>query len=132
MSKKLLSIILCLVLTFALTGCSIKFKLPDNLFDSSAPQDANTILGGILEKIPFVDSDNLNIASPSVILPDAPKTEHTPISRENYYQYSLLNDTEKQIYNDICKAIETQQNYINVKKYKLNDTDFNNTNNSDN
>lgn len=122
--KKLLCIVLCLILTLSLTGCSIEFKLPDNLFNSSAPQDAATFLEGILEKIPFGNSDNFNVSSPSVTLPDAPKTEHTPIGRENYYQYALLNDTEKQIYNDICKGIETQQNYINVKKYKLSDTDL--------
>ena len=124
MFKKLLCIVLCLILTLSLTGCNIEFKLPDNLFNSSAPQDAATFLEGILEKIPFGNSDNFNVSSPSVTLPDAPKTEHTSIGRENYYQYALLNDTEKQIYNDICKGIETQQNYINVKKYKLSDTDL--------
>ncbi len=124
MFKKLLSVILCLVLIFSLAGCSIEFKLPDNLFNSSSPRDSTTFLGEILEKIPFGNNDDFNVSSPSVTLPDTPKTEHTPISRENYYQYTLLNDTEKQIYNDICKGIETQQNYINIKKYKLSATDL--------
>lgn len=120
MFKKILCLILCLVLTLSLTGCSIKFKLPDNLFNSSAPQNASTFFEELLGGINFgANASDLNVQSPSVVLPDAPKTAHTPISRKDYYQYSLLNDTEKEIYNIICKGIETQQNYVNIKKFNL-------------
>lgn len=121
MFKRFLAMLLCLVLTVSLTGCNLEFKIPEDLFSSSNPRDAVTFFENILGGTPFGSSSNFEVVSPSVDLPDAPKTNHTPISRENYYQYSLLNDTEKQIYNDICEGIEKQQNYINVGKYKLND-----------
>lgn len=115
MFKKLLCLVLCLILTISLAGCIN----PKDILNSP-PQDATTILESILGEIPFIGNNNeINVTSPSVVLPDAPKTAHTPIKREAYYQYSLLTDTEKQVYNDICTGIETQQNYINVKKYAL-------------
>ena len=124
MLKKLLCFNLCLVLTITLTGCSLKFKLPDNLFNTSLPQDAATFLEGLLGGTPFGTGDDFSVSSPSVTLPDTPKTNHTPIKSDDYYQYSLLNNTEKQIYNDICKGIEAQQNYISVKKYNLTDVEL--------
>ncbi len=110
MYKKLLSILLCFIIVFSFASCSISDVLSDAIGENAASVLEGLITGKPIKKV---------ITSPSIELPEAPKTHHTPLSKENYYQYSLLSNEEKALYNTICKGIETQQNYIDVEKYSL-------------
>ena len=142
MFKKLLSALLCLLLVFSLSACSISFELPFTLNESnpntqislpnqtpnSSTQSStdtpkkpsnNTSSGTPVEKPSSGQSSETEVNSPAIEAPVIPDTSHTPVLRENYYQYSNLTETEKKIYNDICTAIETTQNVINLSKYRI-------------
>lgn len=105
--KKILALSLCLTLLLSLTACGIS-DIKETIFG----KDSNDFSD-------FYNNDISVPSSPSVVLPDTPKTSHTPVAKENYYQYSLLSDTDKNLYNDICTAIEKQQNFVDVEKYNL-------------
>lgn len=47
-------------------------------------------------------------------------TSHTALAREQYYQYSGLNASEKQIYQAIYDGIKQCETYINLKSYGCN------------
>lgn len=47
-------------------------------------------------------------------------TSHTALAREQYYQYSGLNASEKQIYHAIYNGIKQCETYINLKSYGCN------------
>lgn len=86
----------------------------------NASQTSSSPSGTVVEKpITPTVKDEETISSPEIEKPTVPDTPHTPLSREYYYQYSHSSATEKQVYNDICTAIETTQNVINLKKYFL-------------
>ncbi len=104
---------------FSLASCG-NVNLTD-VIKNVLPDEAENIIDGILKGNPINGDSFTPIPSPSVVLPDAPKTGHTPLKKDEYYQFSLLSDTEKELYNLICTNIENQQNYINVKKYGLNE-----------
>ena len=137
MFKRLLLIFVCLALVLSLTACSISFKLPV-IQNESAPNSQNTttnnssdISGGNTNQKPNGSSStpapkpkpNQNtqssISSPTIEAPALPNTNHTPVLKEKYYQYASLTQTEKNIYNDICAAIEATQNVINLSKYHI-------------
>lgn len=113
--KKLISLLLCNALIITFAGCSFNENISEFIGNTIGDGAVSTIEGIVNGK-----PDDKVITSPYVELPDTPQTQHTPIEKENYYQYSLLNDQEKSLYNTICKGIETQQNYIDVKKFNLN------------
>ncbi len=136
--NRVFSLLLCITLVISLTACNVSFKPPaeDN---SSAPvsndttheSDTNSTEKPITDnskpesnssKDPIITSTpEQSVSSPTVELPEAPTSEHTPLSKEDYYQYISLSDSDKKVYNTICKGIEAQQNYIDVKKYDLTD-----------
>lgn len=143
MFKKLLSAILCFILIFSLTACNISFQLPvnqnestPNTQSSSANQTTNsstqssnndnkkpnnnTSNSAPVEKPSNGQSNENKVNSPTIEVPIVPDTSHTPVLKENYYQYASLTQTEKNIYNDICAAIEATQNVINLSKYRIN------------
>lgn len=143
MFKKLLTAILCFILVFSLTACNISFQLPvsqnestPNTQSSSANQTTNsstqssnkdnkkpnnnTSSSAPVEKPSNGQSNENKVNSPTIEVPIVPDTSHTPVSRENYYQYSHLTENEKKVYNDICAAIEATQNVINLSKYRIN------------
>lgn len=47
-------------------------------------------------------------------------SKHTPISSQQYYQYSSLNSKEKAVYNTILDGINNTKNIINVKDLGIN------------
>lgn len=49
-------------------------------------------------------------------------TEHKALSKENYYQRSFLNASEKALYDELCLAAEKCQSVVDVKKYKFNES----------
>ena len=108
MLKKILAFCLCFTLILSLTACGID-DIAETIFGSATSDNVSKNQSSE----PYIPT------SPSVVLPDAPKTAHTPVSKDKYYQYSLLNETDKNLYNDICTAIEKQQNFVDVKKYNL-------------
>lgn len=113
MLKRILAMVLCLSLLLSITACSVVKDLANG--DLSG-------LNSITEFFTGKQSSEGEISfpsSPSVNLPEAPKTAHTPLSKESYYQYSLLDENDKNLYNDICTAIETQQNFVKITKYNL-------------
>ncbi len=145
MIRKILSVLLCLILVFLLTACSISFKLPANQNESnplsqngnssdstttspapnpspSKPQGSggNNSSSIIAKPNQNTSSQNSTISSPTIETPVTPDTHHTPLSKESYYQYSTLSATDKKVYNDICTAIEATQNVIHLSKYNIN------------
>lgn len=122
--KRIISSLFCVSLIISLVACNVGFKLPTDRNASTPTSNDTTHIGdvspdgGASISIPKPETP---VSSPSVKLPDTPVSKHTPLSREEYYQYSLLSETDQKIYNTICKGIEAQQNYINIKKYNLSD-----------
>ncbi len=142
MFKRLLAAFLCFVLVFSLAACNLSFKLPFTQNESnpdtqiSLPSQTpnsstqsgtnktekpsnNTSSGTTVEKPNNGQSSENKVDSPAIETPVIPNTSHKPVLRENYYQYSSLNETEKKVYNDICTAIEATQNVISLSKYRL-------------
>ncbi len=141
MVRKLLAVFLCIALIFSLTACSLSFRLPVNQ-NESAPSSQTTTSDNTSNKptntnpnsTPQKPSNNSSlptpkpqpststensVSSPTIETPVVPDTKHTPVSRENYYQYANLTQTEKNIYNDICDAIESTKNVIHLSKYHI-------------
>ena len=142
MFKRLLAAFLCFALVFSLAACNLSFKLPFTQNESnpdtqiSLPSQTpnsstqsgtnktekpsnNTSSGTTVEKPNNGQSSENKVDSPAIETPVIPNTSHKPVLRENYYQYSSLNETEKKVYNDICSAIEATQNVISLSKYRL-------------
>ncbi len=47
---------------------------------------------------------------------------HTALAKEQYYQYSFLSDTEKEVYAEFCEAAEKCRNFLDLKKHNLSKT----------
>ena len=81
-------------------------------------QSGNSSVGAVVEK-PIEKDENTSVSSPTIDAPLNPTTPHTPLSREDYFQYYTLDTKQKEIYNKICTAIQTTQNVVNLKRYRL-------------
>lgn len=77
--------------------------------------------GGVVVEKPAqnVTSENTSVSSPTIEVPVAPVTYHTPLSKDEYYQYLTLDEKDKEIYKKISTAIETTQNVVNLKDFKV-------------
>lgn len=51
---------------------------------------------------------------PQIEIPPVPTYGHTPLAKTDYYQYSTMTATEKQLYNTLVAGIENLQNEIPV------------------
>ncbi len=139
MYKRIFSAILALALAALLTACDI---IP-NIFDneqqysgidgtSSLDSDINTNPQNNLSdnssqviSTEISDAKTPTVSSPYVEIPKDPKTDHTALSRDSYYQYSNLNKTQRQIYNKIYDSISKINNIIDIEKYDLNSDEVN-------
>ncbi len=80
----------------------------------------NTSGGVVIEKpTQTVTSENTSVSSPTIEAPVVPNTPHTPLSKDKYYQYLTLDEKGKEIYKKISTAIETTQNVVNLKDFKV-------------
>ena len=135
MLNRLLAFGLCFCLIIGLTACDLQFELPEfdyvfNFSDISVPQvstenissqnQSNTSSSNTT-KSKIVQNASLEnvISSPKLNSNDSPFAMQVTITKEEYFQYSTLNNSEKAIYNDICKAIESTKNVINLSKYNI-------------
>ena len=135
MIKKLLSGTLCFCLIISLTACNLNYTLPEFNYDfilsepsvpqgnveGSSSQNQSNVTSSNTTKSKIVQNASLEnvISSPKLNSKDFPFTMHMAITKEEYFQYSTLSDSEKTIYNDICKAIESTKNVINLSKYNI-------------
>lgn len=76
------------------------------------------------EQVPPSGAPNDIPDTPPVTEPEIPDineivTNHTSLSKELYYQYSFLTDTEKAVYNEIRSAAEKCRNFVDLEKYNL-------------
>lgn len=85
----------------------------------STSQTVTSSSGTVVEKPITPTANDESISSPEIEQPSAPDTPHIPLSKESYYQYSRSSVSDRQVYRDICTAIETTQNVISLEKYSL-------------
>ena len=70
-----------------------------------------------VEDIPVKNKDeikDIEISTPDIKEEVKVETVHTPVSANEYYQYSKLSSTEKKVYNKLTKAIENTTNMIKL------------------
>ena len=75
-----------------------------------------------VEDIPVKNEDDIKdieISTPDIKEEVKVETVHTPISANNYYQYSKLSSSEKKIYNKLVKAIENTTNVIKLDRESI-------------
>ncbi len=123
--------------TFFSGGSSTHATLMETIQTQNEPENKETVnkvedtSGGNTTKEPEKNEPEVPAETPSeppltppVSEPEIPDineivANHSALPKEQYYQYSFLNDTEKAVYNEICLAAEKCQNIVDLTKYNL-------------